>query len=163
MSHWPRLFGVGAVGARGVLSTTVGSMMSVMGVTFLMVLVTLASSQYTSCILRNFMCDRVTQIVLGISADVFTYFLVVLRIIRGAAESTPSLTVAFGVVLTNGGIGALIYFIHHITARSLYTCLRRFSGCGPGQEPCACRRRCKHCRCASGLTSPREVKPVPAR
>ncbi|MDA3920817.1 MAG: DUF2254 domain-containing protein [Salinisphaera sp.] len=118
MSRWPRLFGASAAGARGVLSTIAGSMMTVVGVTFSMVLVTLAlaSSQYTSRILRNFMRDRVTQVVLGIFAGIFTYCLIVLRTIRGgeAAGSIPSLAVTFGVVLAISGIGALIFFIHHI-------------------------------------------------
>ena len=57
LARWPRLFGVGAEGARGMLSTIAGSMITVAGVTFSMTLVTLAlaSSQYTSRILRNFM------------------------------------------------------------------------------------------------------------
>lgn len=120
MSRWPRLFGSSASGARGVLSTIAGSMMTVVGVTFSMVLVTLAlvSSQYTSRILRNFMRDRVTQVVLGIFAGVFTYCLIVLRTIRGAdaVGSIPSLAVTFGVVLAISGIGTLIFFIHHIAA-----------------------------------------------
>ncbi len=118
MSRWPRLFGSSASGARGVLSTIAGSMMTVVGVTFSMVLVTLAlaSSQYTSRILRNFMRDRVTQVVLGIFAGIFTYCLIVLRTVRGGDASgyIPSLAVTFGVVLAIGGIGALIFFIHHI-------------------------------------------------
>ena len=109
-----------AAGARGVLSTIAGSMMTVVGVTFSMVLVTLAlaSSQYTSRILRNFMRDRVTQVVLGIFAGIFTYCLIVLRTVRGgdAAGFIPSLAVTFGVVLAISGIGALIFFIHHIAA-----------------------------------------------
>jgi uncharacterized membrane protein len=120
MSRWPHLFGSSAAGARGVLSTIAGSMMTVVGVTFSMTLVTLAlaSSQYTSRILRNFMRDRVTQVVLGIFAGVFTYCLIVLRTIRGgdAAGFIPSVAVTFGVVLAISGIGALIFFIHHIAA-----------------------------------------------
>ncbi|MCJ7629483.1 MAG: DUF2254 domain-containing protein [Longimicrobiales bacterium] len=120
MSRWPRLFATSAAGARGVLSTIAGSMMTVVGVTFSMVLMTLAlaSSQYTSRILRNFMSDRVTQVVLGIFAGIFTYCLIVLRTIRGgdAAGFIPSLAVAFGVVLAISGIGALIFFIHHIAS-----------------------------------------------
>jgi uncharacterized membrane protein len=120
MSRWPRLFGASAAGTRGVLSTIAGSMMTVVGVTFSMVLVTLAlaSSQYTSRILRNFMRDRVTQVVLGIFAGVFTYCLIVLRTIRGGDEIgfIPGLAVSFGVVLAIGGISVLIFFIHHIAA-----------------------------------------------
>jgi uncharacterized membrane protein len=120
LARWPRLFGAGAEGARGMLSTIAGSMMTVVGVTFSMTLVTLAlaSSQYTSRILRNFMRDRVTQVVLGIFAGIFTYSLIVLRTIRGGDEGEfiPSLAVALGVVLAIGGIGVLIYFIHHIAS-----------------------------------------------
>lgn len=118
MDHWPRLFGAGAAGARGMLATIAGSMTTVVGVTFSMTLValTLASSLYTSRVLRNFMSDRVTQIVLGIFAGIFTYCLIVLRTIRGGdgSEFVPGLSVAFSVVLAIGGIGTLIFFIHHI-------------------------------------------------
>ena len=113
LAQWPRLFGAGPAGARDMLSTIAGSMMTIMGVTFSMTLValTLASSQYTSRILRNFMRDRVTQVVLAIFAGIFTYCLIVLRTIRGgdAAGFIPSLAVTFGVVLAISGIGALIY------------------------------------------------------
>ena len=120
LARWPRLFGVGADGARGMLSTIAGSMMTVVGVTFSMVLMTLAlaSSQYTSRILRNFMSDRVTQVVLGVFAGIFTYCLIVLRTIRGGEDGVfvPGLAVSFSVVLAMSGIGILIFFIHHIAA-----------------------------------------------
>jgi uncharacterized membrane protein len=119
-ADWPHLFGANAAGARGMLATIAGSMMTVVGVTFSMTLVTLAlaSSQYTSRILRNFMSDRVTQVVLGIFAGIFTYCLIVLRTIRGddGGGFVPSLSVAFSVVLAIGGIGTLIFFIHHIAS-----------------------------------------------
>ena len=120
LARWPSLFGAGAEGARGMLSTIAGSMMTIVGVTFSMTLVTLvlASSLYTSRILRNFMRDRVTQVVLGIFAGVFTYCLIVLRTIRSVNEGgfVPNLAVFFAVVLAMGGIGVLIFFIHHIAS-----------------------------------------------
>ena len=120
MADWPRLLGAGADGARGILATIAGSMMTVVGVTFSMTLVTLAlaSSQYTSRILRNFMSDHATQVVLGIFAGIFTYCLIVLRTIRGEDEGgfVPSLSVTFSVVLAIGGIGTLIFFIYHIAS-----------------------------------------------
>ncbi len=117
IEQWPRVFGSGAAGARGMLSTIAGSMMTVVGVTFSMTLVTLAlaSNQYTSRVLRNFMADRVTQVVLGVFGGIFIYCLIVLRTIRGGEEAyVPSLAVTFGVVLAIGGVSILIYFIHHI-------------------------------------------------
>ena len=120
LARWPRMFGAGAEGARGMMSTIAGSMMSVVGVTFSMTLLALAlaSSQYTSRILRNFIRSRVTQVVLGIFAGIFTYCLIVLRTIRGGDEGAfvPSLAVFFGVVLALGGVGVLMFFIHHIAS-----------------------------------------------
>jgi len=120
LARWPRMFGAGADGARGMMSTIAGSMMSVVGVMFSIILVVLAlvSSQYTSRILRNFMRSRVTQVVIGIFAGIFTYCLIVLRTIRGGDEGAfvPSLAVFFGFVLALGGVGALMFFIHHIAS-----------------------------------------------
>jgi len=120
LDRWPRLFGAGAAGARGMLSTIAGSMMSVVGITFSMTLVALAmaSSQYTSRVLRNFMGSRVTQAVLGVFAGIFTYCLIVLRTIRGGDEGAyvPGLAVFFGFVLAVGGVGVLIFFIHHVAS-----------------------------------------------
>ena len=67
LDQWPRLFGAGTEGARQLLSTLAGSMMTVMSITFSMTLVALAlaSSQYTPRILRNFVRSQVTQCTLG--------------------------------------------------------------------------------------------------
>jgi uncharacterized membrane protein len=121
LNQWPRLFGIGAEGARQMLSTLAGSMMTVMGITFSMTLLALvlASGQYTSRILRNFKRSRVTQTTLGIFAGIFAYCLIVLRTIRssgGVDEFVPSLAVFFAFVLSLAGIGVLIYFIHHIAS-----------------------------------------------
>jgi len=119
LALWPRLFGVGAEGARQMLSTLAGSMMSVMGITFSMTLVALAlaSSQYTSRILRNFMGSRPTQITLGVFAGIFIYCLIVLRSIRGGDPGfVPSAAVSFAFVLALAGVVVLIFFIHHIAS-----------------------------------------------
>jgi uncharacterized membrane protein len=118
-TQWPRLFGFGAEGARAMMSTIAGSMITVLGVMYSMILVVLAlaSSQYTSRILRNFMRSRVTQVTLGIFAGIFVYCLIVLRSIRGGdAEFVPSLAVSFAFFLALGGVGTLIFFIHHIAS-----------------------------------------------
>jgi uncharacterized membrane protein len=119
LSQWPRLFGVGAEGARQMLSTLAGSMITVMGITFSMTLLALvlASGQYTSRILRNFMRNSVTQATLGVFASIFAYCLIVLRTIRGGGgvdEFVPSLAMFFALVMSLCGVGILIYFIHHI-------------------------------------------------
>ncbi len=119
LAQWPRVFGVGADGARDMLSTLASSMMTVMGITFSMTLLALAlaSGQYTSRILRNFMRNRVTQITLGTFAGIFVYCLIVLHTVRtGDAPFVPSLAVFFAFVLAFGGIAVLIFFIHHIAS-----------------------------------------------
>ncbi|MCJ7557782.1 MAG: DUF2254 domain-containing protein, partial [Gammaproteobacteria bacterium] len=121
LSQWPRLFGVGAEGARLMLSTLAGSMVTVMGITFSMTLLALvlASGQYTSRVLKNFMRSRVTQATLGVFAGIFSYCLIVLRTIRGSGgvdEFVPGLAVFFGFVISLGGVCIVIYFIHHIAS-----------------------------------------------
>lgn len=116
--RWPLVFGAGAAGARGLLTAVAGSMITVAGVVFSITIVALAltSSQYTSRVLRNFMGDRINQIVLGVFVGIFAYCLVVLRTIRGGDEGAfvPPLSVLVGLILAFVGIAFLIFFIHHI-------------------------------------------------
>jgi uncharacterized membrane protein len=115
---WPRLFGAGAAGSRGMLSTIAGSMITVAGVIFSITIVSLslASSQYSSRVLRNFMRDRMNQTVLGVFVGIFAYCLVVLRTIRGGDEGVfvPALSVLVAVALAFVGIAFLIFFVDHI-------------------------------------------------
>ncbi len=118
LQNWPRLFGAGAAGSRGMLQVIATSMITVAGVVFSITIAALAqaSSQYSSRVLRKFMSDRTNQLVLGVFVSIFVYCLVVLRTIRGGDEGAfvPSLAVLGGIVLSFVGIGFLIYFIHHI-------------------------------------------------
>ena len=116
--RWPRLFGAGAAGSRGMLSTIAGSMITVAGVVFSITIVSLslAASQYSSRVLRNFMRDRTNQTVLGVFVGIFAYCLVVLRTIRGGDEGAfvPAVAVLVAVALAFAGIAFLIFFIDHI-------------------------------------------------
>ncbi len=118
--QWPRLFGADEAGSRGILTAIASSMITVAGVAFSITIVALAmaSSQYTSRILRNFMRDRASQMVLGTFVGIFVYCLMVLRSIRGGdgGAFVPSLAVLFAVALAFVGIGCLIFFIHHIAS-----------------------------------------------
>jgi len=112
------VFGVGASGARGMLTAIAGSMMTVASLTFSLTIATLAtaSSQYTSRLTRNFMRDRLNQFVLGYFVGLFAYCLVVLRTVRAGDEQAfvPALAVMGGLLLALASIGVLIFFIHHI-------------------------------------------------
>jgi uncharacterized membrane protein len=115
---FPRLFGAGADGSRAMLSAIGTSMITVAGVVFSITIVALSltSTQYSPRVLRNFMRDRPTQLVLGVFLGIFAYCLVVLRTIRGGDEGAfiPSIAVFAGMVYALAGISLLIFFIHHV-------------------------------------------------
>lgn len=133
-ARWPRLFGAGTDGARSMLSAIATSMVTVAGVVFSVTIValSLASSQYSPRVLRNFMSDRPTQFVLGVFVGIFAYCLVVLRTVRDDDDGSgflPSLAVMGGVVLALFGVAMLIYFIHHVaTSIQASSILERIAG-----------------------------------
>lgn len=102
--------------ARAVLATIAGSMITVSGVTFSVVMVALsiASSQFGPRLLVNFMRDRGNQLVLGCFVATFVYSLLALRRIGGDGSHVPHLTVGTAVILTFASLGVLIYFFHHV-------------------------------------------------
>lgn len=109
----------GAEGASAMLGVIAGSMITIAGVVFSMTLVALSltSSQLGPRLLRSFMRDRITQVVLGTFIATFLYCVIVLRTIRRADEIlfVPHLAVTLGVVLAVVSVGVLIYFIHHVS------------------------------------------------
>lgn len=117
-SRWPRLFGASAGASRAILAAIATSMVTVAGVVFSITIVALSltSTQYSPRVLRNFMRDRPTQVVLGVFMGIFAYCLIVMRTIRGAdyGDFMPSLAVLGGMAYSLAGIALLIYFIHHV-------------------------------------------------
>jgi uncharacterized membrane protein len=117
------LFGGSAEGAKSVLESISGSIITVTGVVFSVTIIALqlASSQFTPRVLRQFMADRGNQAVLGVFIGTFTYTLLVQRTIRGDANDetfVPALAVTTAVLLALTSIGFFIYFINHL-ARSI--------------------------------------------
>ena len=109
----------GPAGARGILETVAGSMITVAGVTFSITMVALsfASSQFGSRLLRSFMADTRNQLVLGTFIATFIFCLLILRTVRGAdggSEFVPYLSVTTGMLLGLVSLLVLIYFIHHM-------------------------------------------------
>jgi len=113
------LYAGGPEGARSILSTIAGSMITVAGVAFSITIValTLASSQFGPRLLRSFMRDTGNQIVLGTFIATFIYCLLVLRSVYsvGGHDFVPGISVTFALVLTVVNVGVLIYFIHHVS------------------------------------------------
>ncbi|HSL29142.1 MAG TPA: DUF2254 domain-containing protein [Anaerolineales bacterium] len=108
----------GAEGARGILQTVAGSMITVAGVTFSITMVALsfASSQFGSRLLRNFMADTGNQIVLGTFVATFIYCLLILRTVRSNSDTefVPYISVTIGLLLALASLIVLIYFFHHM-------------------------------------------------
>lgn len=108
----------GADGAAAVLQTIAGSMITIAGVVFSLILValSLASSQFGPRLLRNFMRDTATQSALGTFIATFLYCLLVLRTIRRATDATfvPHISVTIGILFAIASLWVLIFFIHHV-------------------------------------------------
>lgn len=111
----------GPEGARSLLSTIAGSMITAASVTFSLasVALSIASQQYGSRVLRNFMRDRITQVLLGTFVATFIYCVLVVRAIRGSDVSggfVPAVSVTCAIALSLISLMLLIYFIHHVSA-----------------------------------------------
>ena len=124
----PFIFSSQPEGARSLLATVAGSMITVAGVTFSLTLLAVshASSQFGPRLLNNFMRDRANQLTLGTFISTFIYCLLVLMTVRNAENFSsvddktftpafvPHISVIVSLILTFCSVGVLIFFIHHI-------------------------------------------------
>jgi uncharacterized membrane protein len=113
-------------GARAVLSTVAGSMITVAGVTFSMTILSISytTSQVGPRLLKNFMRDTGNQVTLGVFISTFLYCLMVLRTVRNgdsrsgteimASAFVPHIAIIVGILMAIASVGVLIFFIHHI-------------------------------------------------
>ncbi|BAM03699.1 DUF2254 domain-containing protein [Phycisphaera mikurensis] len=112
-------------GARAVLSTIAGSMITVAGVTFSMTIasVSYAAGQLGPRLMTNFMRDRGNQYTLGTFIATFLYALMILRTVRGGSDDNadfavssfvPQVSVLVALGLAIASTAVLIYFIHHV-------------------------------------------------
>ena len=103
--------------ARQILTTIAAAIITVVGVVFSIILVTLtlASTQFGPRMLRNFIRDRGTQLTLGTFVATFVYAVLVLASIgvgsHGEFVPHVSVTVTLGLMVAD--LAVLIYFIHH--------------------------------------------------
>ena len=104
--------------ARQILISLAAAVITVVGVVFsiMIVTLTLASTQFGPRMLRNFIRDRGTQLTLGTFVATFVYAMLVLVSIgpgpHGDFVPHVSITVTLALVVID--LGVLIYFIHHI-------------------------------------------------
>jgi uncharacterized membrane protein len=117
---WPLAFQGTAEDARGILVVVSATMITVTGLVFALTIVALqiAAGQYSPRLLRNFMRDRGTQVVLSVFVGAFAYSTAGLHTVgvqRSSGEAfVPRLAVSGSLVLGLASVGVLIYFIHHL-------------------------------------------------
>ncbi len=114
------LFQGGASEARQLLTVIAGTMITVTGLVFVLTVIALqiASSQFSPRLLRTFLRDRGTQVVLSTFVATFAYSLAGLHTV-GRVDSgeifVPRLAISGALVLALASVGMLVYYIHHIT------------------------------------------------
>lgn len=114
------MFQGGPEGARTVLSAVSTSMMTFTGVVFSVTILVLqlASTQFSPRVLRAFLRDRGSQLSLGVFVGTFVYALLALRNVREGTEEVdrfvPALSVWLAVVLAVASVATFIYYIHHV-------------------------------------------------
>ncbi|WCO67222.1 DUF2254 domain-containing protein [Iamia majanohamensis] len=106
--------------ARAVLSTVATATITVAGIAFSisLLVIQLASSQYSPRVVHSLFRDPFTKRVMGLVVGTFTYCLVVLRSVRDALDDggqavVPNLSVALALLLGVASILATIAFINH--------------------------------------------------
>src|SRR6516225_2280133 len=103
--------------ARQILTTIAAAIITVVGVVFSIILVTLtlATTQFGPRMLRNFIRDRGTQVTLGTFVATFVYAVLVLASIGVGSHGAfvPHVSVTVTLALMVADLAVLIYFIHH--------------------------------------------------
>jgi uncharacterized membrane protein len=111
-------FSGGPESARLILSTIAAAMLTFTGLVFTvtMLVLQLASSQFSPRVTRTFLRDRNNQLVLGIFVATFVYALLVLRDVRSVGDTAfvPSIAVSWAFVLLLTSVGAFVFYIDHM-------------------------------------------------
>ncbi len=117
---WRLVFQGTADDARQLLIVVSATMITVTGLVFGLTVVALqiAAGQYSPRLLRNFMRDRGTQLVLSVFVGAFAYSTAGLYTVGvrhvGQQVFVPRLAVSGSLALGVASVGVLVYFIHHL-------------------------------------------------
>lgn len=107
--------------ARQLLSVIAGTMITVTGLVFVLTVVALqiASTQFSPRLLRTFMRDRGTQVVLSTFVATFAYSLAGLHNVGRTTSAgelfLPRLAITGALVLAFASVGMLVFYIQHIS------------------------------------------------
>lgn len=109
---------IGPAGARTLLNTIAGSMITVASLVFSMTIIalTMAASNLGPRVINYFIADRVTQVSLGLFLATFVYAMMILLVIRDGDDQSfvPYVSLAVAVTLAVLCFAWLIYFIHRV-------------------------------------------------
>lgn len=114
------LFGGGPESARNLLSTIAAAMVTSISLIFsvTMIVLQLASAQYSPRVLRTFIRDRLVQAVLGAYIATFVYSLLVLTEVRsgdgGEEGFVPAVAVSGSLLLALLSLALFVRYIDHI-------------------------------------------------
>lgn len=110
----------GASNAGNLLQTLTGAMVAIATVVFstMMVVLTLATSQFGHRLIRSFMRDRANQAVLGIFLTTFVYCMLVFHMVGNDPKNAfvPGVSLTVGFALAIFSTCTLIYFTHHMSS-----------------------------------------------
>ena len=108
----------GADSASTVLSTIATSMISLTALVFSITIVVLqlASTQFSPRVLRTFLRDRRSQAALGVFVSTFVYSLLALRVVdsTNAGVFIPQASIGVAFVLVLGSLGVFVMYINNI-------------------------------------------------
>jgi uncharacterized membrane protein len=109
-----------AAAARSTLTVLAEGIATILGISFSITIVALqlVSQQFSPRALRNFLADRVTQVMAGFFVGTFGYALVVLRVVHGPTSSkdafVPTASISVAILLGLGSLAVLLGFFHHM-------------------------------------------------
>lgn len=118
------VYGGGETGARSLLAAIASSSIGVAGTVFSITIAALsyAAGSMGPRLLDNFTRDRGNQVTLGTFISTFAFSLYTLRYVQGSDQQAfvPHCNVTLSLLLALGCVGALVYYLAHIT-RSIDT------------------------------------------
>ena len=112
------VYGGGETGARSLLGAIASSSIGVAGTVFSITIAALsyAAGSMGPRLLDNFTRDRGNQITLGIFIATFAFSLATLRVVQGGDPPfVPHYNTTFSLLLAVSCIGALVYYLAHVT------------------------------------------------
>ncbi|QJR82928.1 DUF2254 domain-containing protein [Alteromonas pelagimontana] len=120
-------------GAQQLLSTIATAIITATSIVFSMTIValTMASAQFGPRLLRTFMIDKGTQVVLGTMVSTFLFCIIALHHLSSITENRDALSLlsALAMLLAIIDTFTIVYFIHHIARfiqadEVIYRCFR---------------------------------------